>query len=179
MTNYKEILSKYTYQGDTKIIERIRNSSAFEEREAKDIINAIVLWKVNRQVDIDFDLFCRIRQLNLNDISDVQNREKEIREIINLLLGIKGVRIAMASTILKMFYPNVLPIIDQRAYRELYEGKELPRYMKIQDYINTYINYVYECHAYYTKNCGEQIDFQDLDKVLYQMDIDKGNKIYY
>ena len=179
MTNYKEILSKYTYQGDTEIIERIRNFSERDEREAKDIINAIVLWKVNRQVDIGFDLFCKIQELNLNDISDVSNREEEIRALLNLMLEVKGVRMAMASTILKMFYPNVLPIIDQRAYRELYEGKELPEYMKIQDCINTYIEYVYECHAYYTKNCDGKIGFCDLDKILYQMDVDKGNKVHY
>ena len=48
--------------------------------------------------------------------------------------------------------------------------------MEIKDRINTYIDYVYECHAYYTKNCGEQIDFCDSDKILYQTDVDKGNK---
>ena len=178
MINYKEILSKYTYQGDTEIIERISNLSVCNEREAKDIINAIVLWKVNRQVDFDLELFCRIQKLNLNDFSDFARAEKEIRDILNLMLKVKGVRIAMASTILKMFHPDILPIVDQRAYRELYE-KELPKYTKIHDCIDMYIKYVYECHKYYIENCDKQIDFRDLDKVLYQIDIIKGNKISY
>ncbi|MBQ8739061.1 MAG: hypothetical protein IJZ04_09480 [Clostridia bacterium] len=78
----------------------------------------------------------------------------------------------MASTILKMFYPNVFPIIDQRAYRELY-GKDLPQLTgkKSTEYWQEeYVGYVKDCHKYYLDNCSNQIPFSALDKVLYQID---------
>ena len=50
--DYKEVLKKYTYPGDKEIIERISKCSGTDERENRDIINSIVLWKVNRQVNI-------------------------------------------------------------------------------------------------------------------------------
>ena len=78
----------------------------------------------------------------------------------------------MASTILKMFYPNVFPIIDQRAYRELY-GKDLPQLTgkKSTEYWQEeYVGYVKDCYKYYLDNCSNQIPFSALDKVLYQID---------
>lgn len=177
MCEYKKFLEEYTYQGDYDIIARIQNCDGSNERENMDIVNSIVLWKVNRQVNIGKRLFTEIKQLQISDITEFKKKETAIKEIIEDLLNVKGVRIAMASTILKMFYPNILPIIDQRAYRELYKT-ELPRHMKKQEYADVYIKYVYDCHNYY-KQCYRQIDFRDLDKVLYQMDIDKGNKIHY
>lgn len=178
MIKYNDILSEYTYQDETEIVERIQSLNICGEREARDIINSIVLWKVNRQVNIGMDLFCRIREFNLTDARDLNKREPEIREIVHLLLQVKGVRIAMASTFLKMFYPDVFPIIDQRAYRELY-GEELPKSMKIHDAVELYLTYIYDCHRYYNENCLGQIAFSDLDKVLYQLDINKGNRVSY
>ena len=118
--DYKEVLNRYTYAGDKEIIERIKNSSAENERENSDIINSIVLWKINRQVNVDTELFLSIKKLNIShDL--FKAKEKEVESVVMGLLKTTGIKIAMASTILKMFYPETFPIIDQRAYRELYK----------------------------------------------------------
>lgn len=173
--DYKEVLKKYTYPGDKEIIERISKCSGTDERENRDIINSIVLWKVNRQVNIG-NVFQEILDLKMSGYNDFCNKEQKVRAVVANLLNVKGVRIAMASTILRMFYPEVFPIIDQRAYRELY-SIEMPSYAKPEEWVESYITYVKDCHEYYNKNCIGQIDFADLDKVLFQIDKDKpGNK---
>ena len=95
-------------------------------------------------------------------------------------MQVKGVKIAMASTILKMFYPETFPIIDQRAYREL-SGEDLPDYFGVsanQKYAELYFHYILDCHTY-NKNICPNIKFDDIDKVLYQLDLEKGNKVNY
>ena len=109
-----EILQRYSYADDKNIIERIKSCSGKNERENRDIINSIVLWKINRQVDIGVELFNAIKKMNVTVLS-FETKEREIKAIIFDLLQVKGVKIAMASTILKMFYPEVFPIVDQRA----------------------------------------------------------------
>ena len=96
------------------------------------------------------------------------------------MLQVKGVKIAMASTILKMFFPETFPIIDQRAYRELY-GKELPTFYgknANKKYVELYIKYIKDCYSYNEKVCPN-IKFEDVDKVLYQLDLEKGYKVKY
>ena len=101
-------------------------------------------------------------------------------EFVFDLLEIKGVKIAMASTILKMFYPDSFPIIDQRAYREL-NGEDLPEYYGAtanRKYADLYFQYILDCHIYNQSVCPN-INFDDIDKVLYQLDLEKGNKVKY
>ncbi len=177
--DYKEVLDRYTYAGDKEIIERIKNSSGENERENRDIINSIVLWKTNRQVDIGSELFIAIKNLNIVAFN-IKSSEEEIKKIICDLLQVKGVKIAMASTILKMFYPETFPIIDQRAYRELY-GEELPEFYgknANKKYAELYFKYILDCHSYNENTCPD-IKFDDIDKVLYQLDLEKGNKVKY
>lgn len=175
----KEILKRYAYADDKEIINRIKNCTGNNERENRDIINSIVLWKINRQVDIGNELFTNIKKLNIIP-SLIKSKENDIKKIIFDLLGIKGVKIAMASTILKMFYPNSFPIIDQRAYREL-NGKDLPDYYGVnanQKYAELYFQYILDCHSY-NQNICPNIKFDDVDKVLYQLDLEKGKKVKY
>ncbi|MBQ8426789.1 MAG: hypothetical protein IJX16_03395 [Clostridia bacterium] len=177
--NFNEILNRYAYSDDAEIIDRIKKCSGTDEKENRDIINSIVLWKINRQVDIGADLFVAIKNLNIVP-SAIKTNEKDIKKIICDLLQVKGVKIAMASTILKMFYPDTFPIIDQRAYRELY-SEELPTFYgknTNQKYAELYFQYILECHTYNQKVCPN-IKFDDIDKVLYQLDLEKGNKIKY
>lgn len=54
--SFIEILQRYSYADDKNIIERIKSCSGKNERENRDIINSIVLWKINRQVDIGVEL---------------------------------------------------------------------------------------------------------------------------
>ncbi len=175
----EELLKRYAYADDKEIINRIKNCTGKDERENRDIINSIVLWKINRQVDIGTELFIAIKNLNIVP-SAIKTNENEIKKIICDLLQVKGVKIAMASTILKMFYPETFPIIDQRAYREL-SGEDLPDYFGVsanQKYAELYFQYILDCHTY-NKNICPNIKFDDIDKVLYQLDLEKGNKVKY
>ena len=150
-----------------------------QKQENRDIINSIVLWKINRQVDIGTKLFIAIKNLNIVP-STIESDEKDIKKIVCDLLQVKGVKIAMASTILKMFHPETFPIIDQRAYRELM-GEDLPDYYGVsanRKYAELYFQYIIECHSY-NKNVCPNIKFDDIDKVLYQLDLEKGNKVKY
>ena len=177
--DFNNILKRYSYADDKEIIERIKNSSGENERENRDIINSIVLWKINRQVDIGTELFIAIKNLNIAP-SIIKTKEKEIKEIVFDLLEIKGVKIAMASTILKIFYPDSFPIFDKRAYREL-NGEDLPDYYGAsanQRYADLYFQYILDCHKYNQRVCPN-INFDDIDKVLYQLDLEKGTKVKY
>ena len=177
--DFDNILERYSYADDKEIIERIKNSSGENERENRDIINSIVLWKINRQVNVNTELFASLKKLKISP--DLFNeKEKEIKKIVFDLLEIKGVKIAMASTILKMFYPDSFPIIDQRAYREL-NGEDLPDYYGAsanQRYADLYFQYILDCHKYNQSVCPN-INFDDIDKVLYPLDLEKGNKVKY
>ena len=173
--DYKQVLNSYTYAGDEEIIDRIKACTGENERENRDIINSIVLWKVNRQVNIG-EIFHKVKKLNVVDYNDFLEKETKVKDIVGEILQVDGVRIAMASTILKMFYPNVFPIIDQRAYRELYGDKmpQLTGKKSIEHWKEAYVKYVKDCHKYYLDNCNNQIAFSALDKVLYQIDKKKG-----
>ncbi len=177
--DFNNILERYSYADDKEIIERIKNSSGENERENRDIINSIVLWKINRQVNVNTKLFASLKKLKISP--DLFNeKEKEVESIAIGLLETNGIKIAMASTILKMFYPETFPIIDQRAYRELY-GEELPEFYgknANKKYVELYFKYIKDCCSYNEKVCPN-IKFKDVDKILYQLDLEKGNSVKY
>ena len=81
------------------------------------------MWKVNRCADIDtvtLDLLNQIRKF------DSQLNIELTWEILGRLLNKeqKGIRLPMASTILRFKNPSVYQIIDQRVYRFIY-GQDL------------------------------------------------------
>ena len=173
-SNAKEALDDYKYDSCDDIIERIKNCNFKNQRENADIINEIVLWKINRQTFVKNELISDIKNLsgNVRSYNDISSYENEIKDIYNKLIGSKGVGAAMASTILKMFMPEALPIIDQRAYREIY-GKDMPS--KVDG--NAYFEYVKKVIAQFEKERG--IHFPDMDKVLYQRDKASGQQVKY
>ena len=169
----KAALDDYKYASCNDIIERIKNCNFKNQRENADIINEIVLWKINRQTFVANDLILDIKKLSndLTDYNKVANYKNKIKETYNKLINSKGVSAAMASTILKMFMPEALPIIDQRAYREIYKGKEMP--LKVDG--DKYLEYVDGVIKQFNKESG--INFSDIDKVLYQRDKAKGKPL--
>lgn len=50
--NYKEILNRFSYESDEQIKSRIAETDSNDYQLNRDIINAIVLWKINRSVNI-------------------------------------------------------------------------------------------------------------------------------
>lgn len=182
--NYREVLQRFQYEDDCDIVARIaemqEENSKKDYQESRDIINAIVLWKLNRAVnlsDATIDLLYEINYLK-NPCEVLE--DKKVKALLLALLSAKGIKLAVASAILHFYYPNVFPIIDQRSYREL-SGKEYPVYLtkdQNEKYAELYLNYVQDCDTYMRENCPD-IPFRFIDKVLYQLDKEKGNKVKY
>lgn len=160
--NEKDLdISTFIYQVElTKKLDNI-NSDFNQE-----ILNEIVLWKVNRYAKFDEETINLLNKINRNDESLNQNLTGDI--LLNLL-NQKGVRLAMASTILRFKNPKIYQIIDQRVYRFIY-GNEL-KYsetnLKLQ--IVIYIDYLEKLNEVCEKY---QIKFEDADRILYKMDKD-------
>ena len=141
----------------------------------QEIINEIVLWKVNRYVELENETL-----LLLNKIS---NEDKVLNialttEILQKLLQTKGIQLAMASTILRFKNPRIYQIIDQRVFRFLY-GKNMPTYFSTVDaQITIYLDYLdklkYICEE-------KKINFEISDRIIYELDkkFNKNEKIKY
>ena len=132
----------------------------------QEIINEIVLWKVNRYALIEPKILDLLNQIKKED----QVLDKSLtREILSELLGKghKGIRLAMASTLLRFKNPRVYQILDQRVYRFIF-GKELKYSLtNIEDQIKTYFHYLERLKEV----CEEKkIEFNDSDRILYMMD---------
>ncbi len=178
--NYNRILERYKYESDENIKLRISESDRDNYQENRDIINAIVLWKLNRSVNISDETLSF-----LNDIDDLESPldaldNKKVSTLIYNLLASKGIRLPMASTILHFYYPKIFPIIDQRAYRELM-NEEFPNYLskdKLKRYTDLYLDYIKKSYEFNVTLCPG-IPFENIDKILYQIDKEKGNRVRY
>ena len=176
--SYQEILSRFIYDDETEIMDRISKVNKSDYRENKDIINEIVLWKMNRRPQVDENVIENLYGLDILG-TPLEAAESELTaQVVELLLLSKGMQLPMASTVLHFYFPSIYPIIDQRAYRELY-GEEYPKYItKVETQVKMYMKYISDCYQYQQKQCPE-IPFAKIDKVLYQMDKEKGFKVKY
>lgn len=130
----------------------------------QEIINEIVLWKVNRYSFLDDETFSVLNKINKVDlVLDIELTT----EILTKLLNTKGIQLAMASTILRFKNPNIYQIIDQRVYRFIY-GIEMPKYFSsIEKQIDFYIEYLQKLKQV----CIEKgIDFNLSDRIIYELD---------
>lgn len=132
----------------------------------QNIINEIVLWKVNRYAAIDSETLNLINQIKKDDTQ--LNPELTGAILLRLLSKEqKGFRLAMASTVLRFKNPKVYQIIDQRVFRFLY-GKEL-KYSEtnINEQITIYLDYLQKLKDV----CAEHsVNFETADRVFYTMD---------
>lgn len=179
--NYKDILNQYLYESDLQIKEKAQEIDSTDYDRNRDLINEIVLWKLNRSVKIQDKTIMEIHGLREKIHHPLEAVEsKDVELVIIELLESKGIKIAMASTILHFYYPDFFPIIDQRAYREL-TGEELPEYHgkdKNQKYMELYLDYIEKCYKFNTEILPEA-EFEYIDKILYQLDKDRKNKVKY
>lgn len=164
----------FSYQPDlTKKLDS--NVADFDQQ----LINEIVLWKVNRFAQLTDHLLAKINSINPSETTiDIEIT----RDILRGLMKTKGVRMAMASTILRFRNPNIYQIIDQRVYRVLYGKAYKPSQSmsdkKIDEQINNYITYLQDLRKF----CDDrEIPFNQADRILYTADkrINKGKNILY
>ena len=176
--NYQEILNRFTYDDETQIMERITKADKTNYQENTDIINSIVLWKMNRRPQVSENVIDAIYMLKTIK-TPMEAVESELTaQVVAELLRSKGMQLPMASTVLHFYYPDIYPIIDQRAYRELY-GEEYPKNtFKVEKLVALYVKYIADCYRYHQENCPE-IPFAKMDKLLYQLDKEKGFKVKY
>ena len=143
----------------------------------QNIINEIVLWKVSRYALLDTETLKLINQISKDD---TELDLKLTNEILSRLLSNeqKGVRLAMASTILRFKNPKVYQIIDQRVFRIIY-GKKMPKYFSsIETQINLYLEYLQKLRNV----CNEKgIKYELSDRIIYELDkeFNKDEKISY
>lgn len=176
--NYQEILDRFVYDDETDIMDRISNTNGGHYRENKDIINEIVLWKMARRPQVDEAVIDAIYALKDIESPLEASRCEMTVKVVQLLLFSRGIQLPVASTILHFYYPDVYPIIDQRAYRELYT-KEYPKNItKAETLVKIYTRYIVDCYRYQQEMCPE-IPYSKIDKVLYQLDKEKGYKVKY
>lgn len=177
---YEEALKNYKYDAGENILNRIKSSS--DEKEQLDIINMIILWKINRRAIIDSKTIKELMNIKAINLDNLEENQDKLKKCFNDLIFSKGIHLAMASTILHFYNPDTFPIIDQRAYRELHSEEippqEMPQNIKKKDAFDIYYKYIFDCKKYWKENCKE-LNFSDIDKVLYQLDKDRGNKVRY
>ena len=163
-------LEKYNYQ--PRLTAKLDELNKDFDQE---IINQIVLWKVNRFAEIDNETLILINSIN----QDSENLNENLTtQILENLLTTNGIKLAMASTILRFKNPKIYQIIDQRVYRIIY-GETLPKYFSsVEKQITLYLKYINDL-----KNvCIEKgINFELSDRIIYEIDkeFNKDIKINY
>lgn len=169
----KPLLDHYDYH--PKLTEKLDGLGQCDFN--REILYEIVLWKLSRFPYIDDGILAAVN--NLKDLSFDQLESS--RPILESLLQASGVGLPMASTILRFRNPKVFQIIDERTYRIVCEGE--PSYPSKQHkvtkgYLNTsvsvYFKYLRKVRAL-ADYCG--FDYTQMDRALYQLDIDLGNKL--
>ncbi|MBN8702743.1 MAG: hypothetical protein J0M08_06745 [Bacteroidetes bacterium] len=133
------------------------------------IINEIVLWKINRYANVDGETLKLLNEIDPN--SKVLDIEKT-RRIVKILINIKGIQLPMASTILRFKNKNIYQIIDQRVYRIIYKDKKLILKTHLND---TNLNEMVDLYLQYLKDLTEvckqfKIPFHKSDRILFMVD---------
>ena len=161
----------YSYEYQSELTEKL---DFIESDFSQEIINEIVLWKINRYAKLSFETIELINQISSSKLIDKNLTIK----ILNKLLKTKGVRLPIASTILRFKNPKIYQIIDQRVYRIIY-GKELHQSnsnseKQITENIDMYLKYLYELRL----ACSRiEIPFDQADRILYEADKRINNAI--
>ena len=126
----------YEYNFQTDLTEKL---DSLEWDFSQEILNEIILWKVNRYALFDKDT---IKLLNKLDHNSIELNKEFTTELLWKLLNTKWVQLAMATTILRFKNPSIYQIIDQRVYRFIY-WKEMDRIVWKNDLaIKLYLDYL-------------------------------------
>lgn len=164
ITNYAKTVDRFysEYEYQTNLTNHLDNVSEIDFTQ--ELVNEIVLWKVNRYVSLETGLLRKVD--GLKGLKNGGHRQS--RDLLDKLLNTHGIDLAMASTILRFRNPKVFQIIDRHSYRAVY-GKKYPLYpstsnsRKIKlyfDYLDKLIEIAHE----------RNIEYNILDRLLYVFD---------
>lgn len=170
----RQLLESYRFQPElTAKLDALKADDVDEQT-----LLEIVLWKLNR--------YPRLTPPLLDDLKAVASlkprQHRDANAVLCELLASPGIRLPIASTILRFLNPDVFQIIDDRAFRVLCPGQplyptkpagsaNLDRYLKNSTRI--YFEYLDDLHAV----VSDRLPFKVADRILYQLDIALGNKI--
>jgi len=165
--NLKDFLREYHYQPE--LTDRL--DGLHDVAFSQDVINEIVLWKVNRYVSLQNAV---LRDLDgLRCLKTGQHRQGEAG--LRSLLGTHGIDLPMASTILRFRNARAYQIIDRHAYRAIYD-EDYPLYSAspTQQKIGVYFDYLDQL----AQLCAERdLTFETIDRLLYVFDKRENGKL--
>lgn len=171
------LLNKYKYHPElTKKLDEISADDFNQE-----ILFEIVLWKLSRYPYINPDMLEELK--GVAKLEPKQHRQSEL--ILKKLLLSSGVRLPMASTILRFLNPKVFQIIDDRVYRVLLPGKRIypakpakpASEARMKSYISNSVKIYFDYLDAMHNASSEKLPFELADRILYQLDIELENKI--
>ena len=138
---------------------------------SQQLINEIVLWKVNRYVSLTDNLLHELDTLK----TLVLGEHRKAKSVLGQLLNTHGVDLPMASTLLRFRNQNVFQIIDRHAYRAVYgQTYNLHTASSIERKMCTYFDYLDEL----LKLCQLRgLDFRTVDRLLYVFDKQKNGSL--
>jgi len=176
--NPSRILANYRYDSGQSIFTEIQNANGGDTDGLINTINKIVLWKINRSVSIDDQTLLNLLAVRTfgSATEALKNHQEEIRKLLTSLLKSKGVRLAVASTFLHFFNKSAFPIFDQRSYRVIYL-KDYKASTILKANVDLYLEYLEKCISYYNTIIKNAFPFSEIDKYLYQLDIEAGNTV--
>jgi hypothetical protein len=158
--DFSEFLHQYKYQPMlTRKLDGLGDGSLTPE-----LINEIVLWKVDRYVSVDGEQLRRVDAL----LQLKPGEHEQARSVLEELLQVHGVDLPMASTFLRFRNPSVFQIIDRHAYRALY-GRDYKLYPQtpLKKKTTVYFAYLDDLRSL----CGQKrLKFETADRVLYMFD---------
>jgi hypothetical protein len=156
----------------------------------QNIINEIVLWKVNRYVSLKrvnwLSKFNELKNLGIQDLfSNLDNYEynetkkEDVKKILKEMCDTNGIGLPMASTMLRFRNPAVFQIIDIRTFRMIFGDSEESKIDKNEldknnggTSIDIYFKYLKTLHLM----CKEKrFDFSKSYRFIYQYDINQKN----
>ena len=136
----------------------------------QEIINEIVLWKVSRYVEMPEETKNLLNKITKN-VKTFE--EDQMKDILRSMLSVKGIRLPMASTILRFKNPHIYQIIDQRAYRLLIGDDLQTKFRNVEEQITYYFDYLIQLK----RQCDlKNIPFEKADMILYQLDKEYNRK---
>ena len=162
-----QLIGGYQYQPElTECLDAL-GSRPFTQ----DVINEIVLWKVNRYAKLSEDALAA-----LNSVRDIQPKShRKAEEALTILLREPGVDLPMASTLLRFRNPKAFQIIDRHAYRAVY-GEDYPLYSSSGDSAKLVLYFDY-LDALFDLVENKTVKFDILDRVLYIFDKQVNGKL--
>jgi thermostable 8-oxoguanine DNA glycosylase len=155
-----EFLGRFKYQPE--LTRKLDSLSAVDL--TPELLNEIVLWKVNRYVFLEGDQLRRIDALRTLKPGE----HEQARSVLEDLLDAHGVDLPMASTFLRFRNPKVFQIVDRHAYRALY-GRKYPVYTQtpLKKKIEVYFAYLHDLRSLCDR---KRLAFGTVDRVLYVFD---------